>query len=139
MNQLLIAGIGAVVVATGAFTAGWKTSNWRHDSQDLAIAEAAQKAGDAATMAATDILKSLRPQFTTINRPLEKEYRSEVRYTSDDCSHTDPAWGLLDRAYQAAGGEPFGDRPGLSDAAAATGQNAGGDDTSTGRGVGSDR
>lgn len=111
MNQLILAGVGAAVIAGGAFTAGWRVNAWRHDSQELAIQQAAEKAATAATAAATEVIKGLRPQFTTINRGVEREVRTEVRYS--DCVHTDAAWGLLDRAYQAAGGEPLGDRAGL--------------------------
>jgi hypothetical protein len=111
MNQLAVAGIGAVVIAAGAFGAGWRVNSWRHDSQKLAIEQAAEKAGHAATTAATDVIKGLRPQFTTINRGVERETRTEIRYT--ECRHTPATWGLLDSAYQAAGGEPFGDRAGV--------------------------
>lgn len=107
MNQFVLAGIAAVVVAGGAFTAGWRVNDWRHDAQDLRDAKLTEKIAAAATDAAVAAIKGNRPIYTTINRALEKEFRSEVRFTSPDCSHTPESWGLLDRAYQAAGGEPF--------------------------------
>jgi hypothetical protein len=116
-----IVGVSALVLFSGGLTTGWKINGWRHDSQRLAIEQAAAKAGEAATMAAAEAIKQLRPVFTTINRPLEKEIRGEVRYISSDCSLTPPVWSLLDRAYQAAGGQPFTSGTGLPDAGTASG------------------
>ena len=117
MNQLILAAIAAAALTAGSFTAGWRVNSWRHDSQELAIKEAAEKAGTAATDAAVVVIKTLRPQFTTINRGVERETFHEVRYS--ECRHTDAAWGLLDQAYQAAGGKPFGGGAGLPAAAPA--------------------
>lgn len=110
VNPWVVVG-GAVVLFVSGATAGWKVNSWRHDSQDLAIERAAEKAGTAATTAAVEVIKTLRPQFTTINRGVERETFTEIRYR--ECRHTDTAWGLLDKAYQAAGGEPFGSRTGV--------------------------
>lgn len=129
MPQLAIAAIAALVIAAGAYGAGWKHAQNSRDSEQLHIEQAAQKAGEKATEAAVTAIKGLRPQFTTINKGIEKEIRSEVRYTSPDCSHTPESWRLLDSAYQAAGGEPFSGGAVVPDAAAAAGPNTRGNDS----------
>lgn len=129
--HLYLAGAVAVATFTGGIYVGVKTTNWHRDSQELAITQAAAKAGEAATTAAVEQIKNLRPQFTTINQPLQKELHSETRYVSGDCAHTDAVWGLLDRAYQAAGGQPFSDRASLPTSAPAAGSNSGSNSSGT--------
>ena len=94
-----------LLLAVVAFGVGWKVNSWRHDSLQLAIAQAAEKAGEAATTGAVAAIKKQRPVFTTIQGKVERETRVETRYA--DCRHSDTAWGLLGDAYTAAGGEPF--------------------------------
>ncbi len=98
-------GIAAVVIAGGAFTAGWKVNNWRHDSQKLAIQEAAMEAGKAATDASVAAIKTLTPKFTTIRQETIRETRVEPRYLDPGCNHTDAVWLRLQAAYEAAGGQ----------------------------------
>lgn len=71
VNQLLVAGVGAVVIASGAFGAGWKVNNWRHAAQELSI----QKAGEAAAEAAVAEIRKIKVQNTTIRQELEREIR----------------------------------------------------------------
>lgn len=123
MNPYVILGSTAVLLV-GGFTAGVKVEQWHRDSEQKAIQEAADKAGKAATDSAVTAIQGLRPVFTTINKGTEKEFHNEVRYTSPDCSVTAPVWSLLDRAYQAAGGEPFGDRVSLPTTPAAAGSDS---------------
>ena len=106
----------AVLIAGTSFAAGWRTNGWRIKAEAASVEQAAQLAGQAATDAAVKAIKEIRPVYQTINRQVERETRIEPRYLDPGCSHTDAAWGLLDSAYQAAGGEPFGDRAGLPDA-----------------------
>jgi hypothetical protein len=116
-----IAGLAAVIIAVGGFSAGWRVNGWRIDAAQKKADDVEQRATAAATTAAVDAIKNLRPQFTTINKGVERETRTEVRYTGPDCSHTPTAWGLLDSAYQAAGGQPFAGRTSLPTPATAAG------------------
>ena len=111
--HLYLAGAVAALTLAGGFTAGVKVANWRNDSQALAIEKAAQKAGESATQAAVTAIAGIRPVYQTINKGIEREFHNEVRYTSPECSHTPESWRLLDRAYQAAGGQPIGGGAGV--------------------------
>lgn len=75
MNRLVIAAAGAVLIATGAFVTGWRVNNWRHDSQALAMKQAAEAAATAATDAAVKAISKIRVQNTTIRQELEREIR----------------------------------------------------------------
>ncbi len=120
--------LAAVLALAGAYAYG------RHDGRQIesaaqAKAEAVAEASrDAMIAAAVEAMKTIRPVYTTINKGLEKEFRSEVRYTSPDCSHTPESWRMLDTAYQAAGGEPFAGGSGVSAPASPAGPDARGDD-----------
>jgi hypothetical protein len=113
--------IGAALLIAGAYAFG------RHDGHSIeqaaqARAEDVRKtASDAMTAVVAEAIPKIRVTYTTIQQPLQKEFHNEVRYASADCSHTDTAWGLLDRAYQAAGGQPFGDPARLPAATPAAG------------------
>lgn len=132
-------GGASVVLFAGGIATGWRVNNWRHDSEQLKIEQTIEQGAAAAATAAVDAIKSNRPIYTTINKGIEKEFRSEVRYTSPDCSHTPESWRLLDRAYQAAGGEPFGSGAGLPTSTPTTGRDVRGDDTGADRSMGSPR
>lgn len=109
--------IAAMVLGVGALGGSYIAG--RSDGRKIEIAaqakaeDLAKKQGDAMTAAAVAAIQNLRPQYTTINKGIEREFRNEVRYTSTECSHTPESWRLLDSAYQAAGGQPFGDPAGL--------------------------
>lgn len=92
MNQLLVAGAGALIVAAGAFSAGWKVNNWRHAAQELAIQEAA----GAATDAAVAEIRRIKVQNTTIRQELERE----IRYApaSAECDISDGVFDNLNKA-----------------------------------------
>ena len=99
------------LLAVSCFATGYKVSSWRHDSVAYGLQQAAEKASQAATEAAVAQIKQLRPQFHYVTNEIQRETQTEVRYR--ECVHTPAAWGLLDDAYQAAGGEPFGSGTGL--------------------------
>ena len=105
--------IVAVLIAGTSFAAGWRVNGWRIQSEAASVEQAAAKAGQAATDAAVAAIKEIRPVYQTITRQVERETRIEPRYVDPGCAHTDVTWGLLDSAYQAAGGQPFGDRAGV--------------------------
>ncbi len=110
MIQAYAAGAAALILTAGAATAGWKAANYRRDSQELAIARAAEKAGDAATTAAVSAIQGLQPKYTTINRAVEREITTNTVY--GDCKHSDAAWLQIRSAYEAAGGN-WGDAGGV--------------------------
>ncbi len=101
----------AALLIAGSFYGGWSVNGWHRDSQALIIERAADKAGQKATDAVVEKIGTLRPQFTTIQGKVEREIFTDIRYR--DCVHTDVTWGLLDSAYQAAGGKPFGSGTGV--------------------------
>lgn len=86
MNQLLIAGIGAVVIGAGGFATGWRVNSWRNDSQQLAIEQAAEKAGAVATDAAVTAIKGLEKIYVPIKQKGETITRTEPVYVN--CEHT---------------------------------------------------
>lgn len=137
--HLYLAGAVAVATLAGGFVAGVKVTNWHRDSEQLAIDQAAQKAGDKATTAAVEVIKGLRPQFTTINRAVEKEFHSDTRYTSPDCAITPAVWMQLEQAYRAAGGESFSGGTGVPTPAPAAGSNGSITGASADPSVGHDR
>jgi hypothetical protein len=103
----------AVLIAGASFGAGWRVNGWRIKAEAASVEHAALLAGQAATEAAVAAIKEIRPVYQTITRQVEREIRVEPRYVDPSCSHTDTTWGLLDSAYQAAGGKPFGSGAGL--------------------------
>ncbi len=127
MNPYVLIG-GAALIAIGSATAGWKVSNWRHDSQDLLIERAAAKGAEVATNVAASAIQSLGTQYIPIKGGIQRETRIEPVYIN--CEHTPAAWGLLDRAYQAAGGEPFPSGAGVPTSAPSTGPELRGDNPS---------
>jgi hypothetical protein len=129
MNPLLIRAAVAAAVVAVAFGTGWKVNDWRRDSLDLAVVEAAEKGAQASREASIAAIQGLGKVYVPIKGGVEREIRTEIRYR--DCVHTDSAWGLLDKAYQAAGGEPFFGGTGLSDAAPSGGSDVRGDDSRT--------
>lgn len=92
MNQLAIAGIAAVALSAGAFTAGWKVNNWRHDSQALRDIEVAH----IATTASVEAIKNIRIQRVTVREELERE----IRYLPSDgrCDLSDGLFNTLNKA-----------------------------------------
>lgn len=112
VNPLVPLAAGVAVTVAG-FVAGWQVNGWRIKAEAASVEQAAEKAGDKATAAAVAAIKEIRPVYQTITRQVERETRIEPRYVDPGCAHTDATWGLLDSAYQAAGGQPFGDRTGL--------------------------
>lgn len=112
MSQLVLAAAAAAVIGGGAFTAGWKVNNWRHDAQELAI----QKAGEAATTAAVAAIKDIRIQRVTVRQELEREIR--LQPVPGECDLSD---GLFDTLNKAITGKGV-DRTGLPRADAALGQ-----------------
>lgn len=118
MNPILPVLAGAVLAALG-FASGWQVNGWRLQAESAKVEQAAERAGKAATDAAVAAIKEIRPIYQTINKAVERETRIEPRYVDAGCSHTDGAWGVLDAAYQAAGGAPLGDRTGMPDPLAA--------------------
>ncbi len=83
--NLALAGIAAVVIAGGAFTAGWKVNAWRHDSQQLAIQESAEKAGKAAADAAVTAIEKIEVRNVTIRQQAETVVREVPVY--QQCKH----------------------------------------------------
>jgi hypothetical protein len=122
MNQLIVAGVGALLVGAGGVSLGWKLANNARDSQELAIAKGAEAAREAALKVVVDLPK----KFIPIKGDLRTEIRYETRYVSADCSHPDAVWMHLQRAYEAAGGQWPGDR--VQPAGAPAGPDAGRDD-----------
>jgi hypothetical protein len=118
VNPWLVVG-GAAALFGGGLATGWRANGWRHDSQQLVIERAAQAAGEKAATAAATAIGGLRPQFTTINKGIERETIYEPVYR--DCQHSDATWGLLDQAYQAAGGQPLSDPARVPDATTTSG------------------
>jgi hypothetical protein len=138
MTKLEIYAIVAVLFMAGSFATGWKVNGWRINAQAKHDEQLVAKASDAMTTVAVDAIGKIKPTFTTVNKGFEKEFHSEVRYTSPDCSHTPESWRLLDRAYQAAGGEPFSGDAGVPAPAAPAGPDAGSDNPGTGSGLAGD-
>ncbi len=77
MNQLVLAGIAAVVVAAGAFTAGWRSATNSRDAQELRDQEVAAKVSAAASKAAIDAINGIDIKRVTIRQELEREIRIE--------------------------------------------------------------
>lgn len=77
MNQITLAAIAAAVLALGAFTAGWRVNEWRHDAQELHDNELAAKVGAAASHAAVDAIGKIDIKRVTIRQELEREIRTE--------------------------------------------------------------
>jgi hypothetical protein len=69
MNQLVLAGLAAAVLAAGAFTAGWRVNEWRRDSQELSNRDVEERA----TAAAVEAIKGLKIERITIRQELERE------------------------------------------------------------------
>jgi hypothetical protein len=109
VNQLLVAGIGAAVVAAGGFTAGWRVNSWRHDSQQLAIEEAAKKAGEAATGAAVSAIEGIQVRYVTIKQQGETITREVPVYR--DCVHDPRGLSAINAAL--AGGQSGSSAVGL--------------------------
>jgi hypothetical protein len=101
VNQYVLAGIAAIVLAAGAFTAGWRVNSWRHDSQQLAIQEAADKAGKAATSAAVTAIEGIQVKYVTIKQQAETVTREVPVYR--DCTHDPRGLQAINQAL--AGGE----------------------------------
>lgn len=119
--------LGAAAIAlAGAFTAGVKVSNWRHDSQQLAIEEDRQATAEALKTIIVDAVKGLRPKYTTIQNEVQRETRIEPRYLSADCEHTDAVWLRISAAYEALGYPPL-DRTGVPPASPTSRPDAGSD------------
>lgn len=100
MNQLVIAGVGSLLIAGGAYMVGWKHANNARDSQDLAVLEGMEKSREAALK----VVEELPKKFIPIKGDVVKEFHHDTRYLSADCSITDPVWVQLRAAYEAAGG-----------------------------------
>lgn len=109
----LIARIAVPVLVLGlTFATGWNVANWRRDSLELAVVEAAEKGAVASRAAIVSAVQELRPKYTTINREVQRETRIEPRYLSADCEHTDAVWVQISAAYEALGYPPL-DRAGV--------------------------
>lgn len=113
-----VAGAGLALLV-GAYTFG------RHDGRQLEVASQAKaqriaaESAEAMTTAAVEAIKGIKPVYQTINKGVERETRTEIRYS--DCRHSPDAWRLLDSAYQAAGGQSLGGGAGLQPAAGSGG------------------
>jgi hypothetical protein len=101
-----------VLVLALTFATGWNVANWRRDSLELAVVEAAEKGAVASRAAIVDAVKELQPKFVTINRTVERETRVEPRYLDSACSHTDDVWLQISAAYETLGYPPL-DRAGV--------------------------
>jgi hypothetical protein len=101
VNQLVIAGIGAVVIGAASFATGWRVNSWRHDSQQLAIEQAAEKAGQLATDAAVTAIKGIEVKYVTIRQNAETITREVPVYRDGTCNH-DPR--MRDAINQALAG-----------------------------------
>lgn len=109
----LIGRIAVPVLVLGlTFATGFKVANWRRDSMELAVVEAAEKGAVASRAAIVDAVQELQPKFVTINRTVERETRVEPRYLDSACSHTDGVWLQISAAYEALGYPPL-DRAGV--------------------------
>jgi hypothetical protein len=104
--------MGVLALLAVTFATGWKVANWRRDSMELAVMDAAEKASAASRDAIVSAVQELRPKYVTINRKVEHETRIEPRYLSADCEHTDAVWLQISAAYEALGYPPL-DRTGV--------------------------
>lgn len=108
-------GVAALALVAGSYAFG------RHDGRTLEVAaqlkavQVADAAAAAATDAAVEAIKGIRPIYQTITKGVERETIREPVYL--DCRHSPDAWRLLDDAYQAAGGAPLGGGAGVPAAA----------------------
>jgi hypothetical protein len=114
--HLYLAGAVAVVTLAGGFIAGVKVTNWHRDSEQLAIKEAAQEAGIAASTAAVDAISKIDIKRVTIRQELEREIRTEPAPPAV-CDISASMQDTLNRAI--TGSEPAG--TGMSPANPATG------------------
>jgi len=96
-----------LLLAVLAFGVGWKVCNWRHDSLQLAVTQAAEKAGEAAAVNIVGAIQALRPKYTTIRNEVQRETRIEPRYVAAECQHTDAVWVQISAAYEALGYPPL--------------------------------
>ena len=85
--QAYLAGACALVLASGGLWTGWQAANWRRDSQALAIEKAAQKAGESATAAAVEAIKTIRVKNVTIRQATETLTREVPVYRDGTCVH----------------------------------------------------
>jgi hypothetical protein len=99
------------------FATGFKVANWRRDSMELVVAQAAEASGAASRSSIVSVVQKLRPVYTTINRKVEHETRIEPRYHSAECEHTDAVWLQISAAYEALGYPPL-DRAGVPESPA---------------------
>jgi hypothetical protein len=126
MNQLVIAGVAAVILTGAGYGAGWRHAQNSRDAQELAVARGMEKAAEAALA----VVQELPKKFIPIKGDVQREIHYETRYLSPSCEHSDTMWMHLQRAYEAAGGT-WGDR-GMSTPGTPAGQNPGGNDEGVG-------
>ncbi len=115
MNQLLIAGIGAVVIGAGGFATGWKVNSWRHDSQQLAIEQAAEKAAEKVASNAVDAIQTIEVRNVTIRQQAETITREVPVYRDRACAHDERMYQTINQALT----EPQPDSGGVSTAGSA--------------------
>lgn len=97
MNQLVLAGIAAAVIAGGAFTAGWRVNSWRHDAQALHDQQLAEKIGAATSQAAVTAIGNIEIKRVTIRQELEREIRIEPTPPAE-CDISDRMFDTLNHA-----------------------------------------
>jgi hypothetical protein len=118
VNQYVLAGIAGIVLAAGAFTAGWRVNGWRHDAQDLHDEQLAAKVGAATSKAAVDAIGKIEIKRVTIRQELEREIRTEPAPPAV-CDISDRMFDTLNQAI--TGQEPGGAGVPAADAAARPG------------------
>jgi formamidopyrimidine-DNA glycosylase len=102
MNQILIAGAGAVLVASSAFAAGVR---WQRGAEALAERAAAQ-AAEVATQAAVEQISRIEVKNVTIRQTAETITR-EVPVFSE-CRAGERMFGLINEALGATAPYPDG-------------------------------
>lgn len=102
MNQLLVAGVGAMVIAGGAFATGWRAASNSRDAAELREQRMAEKASAAATAAAVDAIAAIKIQRTTIRQELEREIHY-APVVGSECDISDGVFNTLNQALSPPG------------------------------------
>lgn len=86
-----------------AFATGFKVANWRRDSLELAVVEAAEKASVASRQAAVSAIKGIDIQRVTIRQEVERE----IHYApvGAECDLSDGLYNAINKALAPPGSD----------------------------------
>lgn len=90
------------LVLVGAFSAGYRISNWKHDSEELVAAKAAQEAAQAVSGAAVTAIQGIKVKYITVQQHAETITRENVIYK--ECTHVPEMMQTLNSALEGSHG-----------------------------------